>query len=153
MTPITRSLCRAALAALLPATPCAFALDAVVDVNSDGLLVTDPGLGVPVDRPTAEQPFLFWVNHDQDDKEDSGETWPIERPDAETPQIDSLRDLEDFARLAVRLGDAPADDAVLEFRWRGPDAPEINLFAAADPECTRVHLLDRDAALVQLGSP
>ena len=50
-----------------------------VDWNGDGLIQTQPGTRIPVDAPTEAKPFVFWLNHDQDDLETGGETWPITR--------------------------------------------------------------------------
>ena len=144
----------AALCGLLTVASPAGALDAVVDVNGDGLLVAEPGGRAPADRPTVARPFLFWVNHDQDDLEDGGESWPIERADGDTPEIDSLRDLEDFARVRIDLGDAERNDGRMVLRWRGEGTvPRINLYRAADARCTRAHVLDPEAAARQLAAP
>lgn len=123
-----------------------------VDWNGDGLIQTQPGSRVPVDAPTETQPFVFWINHDQDDVDTGGETWPIARPDGQTELEDSTRDLEDFTRLRVeidRLADLPAD-AMLTLRWHGGRAGIINLFRSADSTCSRSYLLDNAAASLQL---
>jgi hypothetical protein len=89
--------------------PAAAGLEVAVDHNGDGLLQAlvagDPR--VPPDTTSPQRPFVFWLNTDQDDLE-YYETWPLARADYETGGIDSLRDLEDFTRLAVRL-DADSD--------------------------------------------
>jgi hypothetical protein len=125
-----------------------------VDWNGDGLIQTVPGTRVPVDAPTASEPFSFWINHDQDDVDTGGETWPIARPDASTNVEDSRRDLEDFSRLRIEideLGSYPAT-AVLELAWEDGGGT-ANLFRSADPACTRGYLLDvamGDAQLTRL---
>lgn len=146
------------LSLVLLAPPAPAALRVGVDWNGDGLIRTRARDRVPVDAPTRDRPFVFWINHDQDDLETGGETHPIERPDASTPRIDSTRDLEDLTRLRIEIDDlsrVPAG-AALEFRWTNLDAgqaPAVNLFRAADPACARSHLLDAEAARHQLAEP
>lgn len=125
-----------------------------VDWNGDGLIQTQPGTRVPVDAPTAEQPFSFWINHDQDDVESGGESWPITRPDSSTDGKDSYRDLEDFTRLQIEiddLGDYPKD-ALLELSWLNGAAAEINLYRATDRTCSRSYLLDKAVGEAQLAA-
>lgn len=142
-----------ALLALVPLS--SGALEAVVDVNGDGLLIADPRQGAPLDRATAEQPFVFWLNRDQDDSDEPGETWPIERADGDTPEIDSIRDLEDFARLRIDLVAEERRTArgPLVLRWLGDAPPRINLYRAVDPGCSRAHILDRATAERQRAAP
>ena len=140
---------------LLPGVVAAVELRAGVDVNGDGYIRTRQIDRVPVDVATAERPFIFWVNHDQDDLEDGGETWPIFRRDADTEDQDSLRDLEDFTRLRLEiegLGDLP-DDANIVLDWQDDqNQPALNVFRSAHPNCTRGYLLDVAVAQDQLNS-
>jgi len=137
-----------ALAALCPAVAMA-GLEVAVDWNGDGILRTsDHGDPLaPLDQSTPGKPFIFWLNTDQDDQ-DYYETWPLDRADYETDGIDSLRDLEDFARLLVRLpapGRQPVSKA-LRFTAEGRGGEfAINIYHAADRECGNVHLLKRSA--------
>jgi hypothetical protein len=123
-----------------------------VDWNGDGFIQTQPGSRIPVDAPTREQPFVFWLNHDQDDVDTGGETWPIARPDGSTDIKDSARDLEDFTRLRIEIDDLAGypDDALLELAWQGGSGATLNLFRATDPDCSRSYLLDMDAGMAQL---
>ena len=99
---------------VLFAEPSIAAIRVGVDWNGDGLIQIEPGTRVPVDAPTTEQPFTFWLNHDQDDVNTGGETWPIARADASTDIKDSYRDLEDFTRLRIEIDDlASYDDDAL----------------------------------------
>lgn len=125
-----------------------------VDWNGDGLIQTHPGSRVPVDAPTAEKPFSFWLNHDQDDLETGGESWPITRPDSATDIEDSLRDLEDFSRLQIEIDDLADfdDDALLEIRWLNGTGGNINLYRATDRACTRSYLLDKAVGEAQLAA-
>jgi hypothetical protein len=123
-----------------------------VDWNGDGLIQTQPGTRIPVDAPTLEQPFSFWLNHDQDDVATGGESWPITRPDGATESKDSLRDLEDFTRLRIEIDDLSGfdKDALLELRWLNGEGGDINLYRAADRDCSRSYLLDKSAGEAQL---
>jgi len=126
-----------------------------VDWNGDGFIQTQPDGRIPQDAPTAARPFVFWVNHDQDDLETGGESWPIARPDSETTVKDSVRDLEDFSRLQIEIDDIAAlpADTVLRLTWVDGAAATINLFRNADPQCSRSYLLDLDMGLAQLSEP
>lgn len=141
------------LFALVPLS--SLAIEAVVDVNGDGLLIADPKQGAPLDRPTSEQPFLFWLNLDQDDTDKPGETWPIERADGDTPEIDSIRDLEDFARLRIDLTaeERRTASGPVVLRWAGDAPPRINLYRAVAPDCSRAHMLDAATAERQRAAP
>ena len=126
-----------------------------VDWNGDGLIQTQPGSRVPVDAPTETAPFSFWTNHDQDDIDTGGETWPIARADGSTDIKDSRRDLEDFTRLRLEIDDLEAypADALLELAWRNGSGGEFNLYRATDPDCSRSYLLDPSAGDAQLQEP
>jgi hypothetical protein len=130
---------------LLPATDAASAIRVGVDWNGDGIIQTQAGTRVPVDAPTPEKPFSFWINHDQDDVNTGGESWPIVRPDAATEVKDSYRDLEDFTRLQIEIDELASypEDALLELAWQNGAGGDINLYRSTDPQCTRSYLLDR----------
>ncbi|MGE0621421.1 MAG: alpha/beta hydrolase [Pseudomonadales bacterium] len=123
-----------------------------VDWNGDGLIQTTAHERIPRDAPTVEQPFPFWINHDQDDVETGGESWPIARADGETGIKDSTRDLEDFTRLQVEIDDLATypEDALLELAWQNGSGATLNLFRATDPDCSRNYLLNADAAAAEL---
>jgi hypothetical protein len=123
-----------------------------VDWNGDGLIQTRPGTRVPVDTPTEEKPFVFWINHDEDDIDTGGETWPIARPDASTEVKDSRRDLEDFTRLQIEIDDLDTypEDALLELKWQSGHGGDVNLYRATDPSCSRSYLLDPAVGDAQL---
>ena len=77
----------------------------VVQNQPDGIVAFE-GHGdprVPVDSTTAERPFIFWINNDQDDKR-YYETTPVKTPDLSDNAPNSLRDLEDFTRLHLGVG-------------------------------------------------
>ena len=123
-----------------------------VDWNGDGLIQTTADSRIPIDAPTEAEPFIFWINHDQDDVETGGETWPITRADATTDILDSTRDLEDFTRLRIEI-DNLADlrsGAVLNLSWQHGRGGAINLYRALDASCSRAYLLDKAAGVAQL---
>jgi len=123
-----------------------------IDWNGDGLIQTTSGTRIPVDAPTPEKPFTFWLNHDQDDLETGGETWPISRPDSSTEIKDSSRDLEDFTRLQIEIDDLAGypEDALLELAWLNGEGGDVNLYRATDKACTRSYLLDKSVGEAQL---
>jgi hypothetical protein len=123
-----------------------------VDWNGDGLIQTRAGGRIPVDAPTPTEPFTFWVNHDQDDVDTGGETWPIVHSDGSTPGMDSLRDLEDFTRLQIEVDDLEKlpENAVLQLDWAHGEGGAINLFRSSDSGCSRAYLLDKVAGSAQL---
>jgi hypothetical protein len=73
----------------------------MVDTNKDGKMsLTDPA--IHDSQPTKERPYKFWCNDDHDSAEQDhpGST----TKDSDSNMIVSQRDLEDFARLHINLG-------------------------------------------------
>lgn len=136
---------------MIPA-PSVAAIRLGVDWNGDGLIQTRAGTRIPVDAPSEAEPFVFWINHDQDDVETGGETWPIARADGSTEFKDSTRDLEDFTRLRVEIDDLAgySEDAMLELSWQNGHGGHINLYRAANADCSRSYLLDKAAGEAQV---
>jgi hypothetical protein len=124
-----------------------------VDLNRDGIIQLTEHPRIPSDRTGADQPFVFWVNRDQDDLPES-ETWPVERPDYSTEDIDSVKDLEDLYPLRIQWpeGIDPVA-AALSFSLASNGDAAFNLFLAVDQTCTNQHLLDTDTAKAQLEAP
>jgi hypothetical protein len=125
-----------------------------VDWNGDGFIQTQPGTRIPVDAPTVDEPFVFWLNHDQDDLETGGETWPIVREDSSTDVKDSTRDLEDFTRLRIEIDDLAGypEDALLELAWQNDQGGRVNFYRATDKSCSRSYLLDLAVGKSQLAA-
>jgi len=136
-------------------------LELGVDVNGDGEIIfpaTSESGRLPVDRTSADKPFLFWTNYDQDDL-DFFESWPIVRKDVATETIDSPRDLEDFTRLHLKLSESWVDlkaragvEVTFEIHSES-ERPEIQMVRSADPAGTRRYLLDPDWAARQRADP
>lgn len=136
-------------------------LELGVDVNGDGEIIfpaSSESGRLPVDETSKDQPFLFWTNYDQDDL-DFFESWPIVREDVKTEIVDSPRDLEDFARLHLKLSknwmdlwDRPGLELTFEIHSES-ERPEIQMMRSADPTGTRRYLLDPEWAAKQQAEP
>ena len=135
-----------------------WALAGTVDVNGDGLLISEAPENhfAPVDQTTAERPFLFWLNADQDDL-DFYESWPIVRPDFADDKPGSLRDMEDIARLMISSSAGAQDlatDSKLVVHWVDSEGGgAIRLWQSADPNCSRRYLEETSAGQMQLSAP
>lgn len=81
-------------AASVEILPC----DVAVDANRDGTITFDA-----TDKTTAEKPFRFWINNDQDDVE-VDEPVNVTTQDSADATISTKRDLEDFCRLSLKVG-------------------------------------------------
>lgn len=130
-----------------------------VDSNQDGIIGIR-GLGdrrVPIDTTSPEEPFVFWINDDQDDRS-YFETVPVKQPDVQDSVINSKRDLEDFARLHLALDDLSQRSldtgSELVFSWQPTEGdPGIRLFWAASPNGSGRYLTDADDADAQMEQP
>lgn len=131
----------------------------VVDANLDGILHV-PGMSdprSPADETSAEQPFVFWTNYDQDDRH-YFETVPVKKPDFDDEMPNSRRDLEDLARLHVDLGSSNLEQlpagARLVLKWAdATGAPGIRLFLSADPAGSERYITNEDEGLRQRELP
>ena len=79
------------------------------DANGDGVV----NFADRVDRTSTNAPFVFWVNDDNDVGNDDAaadeEVTSSALMDSTSTSIDSLRDLEDFARLQFRIDGMPGN--------------------------------------------
>jgi hypothetical protein len=116
------------------------------------------GWHAPPDRTSAEQPFLFWLNDDQDDLE-LYESWPHTAPDNGNATIDSLRDLEDVTRLQLEYEQLSTLDPArvrLRISWKeNGGIPTLRLWRHARPQynCTRNYLEETATGMAQLEEP
>jgi hypothetical protein len=108
----------------------------MVDGNRDGeMSFEDPNVH-DADRTTAERPYRFWVNDDDDGAGgDPGEHIPPSAPDYADGRINSIRDLEDFARLHVNVAgleeSLKSGSIKAAFEWRGTsNSPRIKIYRA-----------------------
>ena len=82
-------------------------VDLAVDNNRDGDLV----LGSTDDQTTAAKPYRFWLNNDHDNYGNPQDTynaaddhpWTTQALDNANDKIESERDVEDFARLHLKI--------------------------------------------------
>lgn len=122
-------------------------LNLAVDANHDGLITFDGK-----DETSAEKPYRFWQNDNQDEQHDSWgfgdsipETIPAEKHDCDDLKIQSTRDLQDFARLKVQTT-LPQDKLALGelqigLKWmdlpplgQSDGFPTIRLFQAVEQD-------------------
>ena len=71
------------------------------DLNGDGVLGVGMD-GVDHDKTTAQRPFRFWLNNDQDDVEEDEKAVPTGSVDGDDLILKTDRDIEDFCPLALR---------------------------------------------------
>lgn len=133
-----------------------------VDGNRDGQIEFGAD-----DATSAENPFRFWVNDDDDAEFDQNTAVYDEReqddrlvdgssrPDLEDELIDCERDLEDFARLWIYAkGSNPSfrsGDLKLALRWTstGGTLPSIRLFRSVEIDGGSGYLFDEEIAYQQ----
>lgn len=127
-----------------------------VDANRDGNI----DLASDADQSTREKPYRFWLNDDNDTAYEpypdapptEAETVPPLRPDHGLHAIVSKRNLEDFARLWIRLDGMQeaivAGTIQVGLRWKTVDAgfPAINIYPSKDGAGSLSYLTDDGAA-------
>lgn len=129
-----------------------------LDVNHDGIM--DTTFAGP-DNTSAERPFEFWVNDDNDGTGIGADIDISENPapaDYAYGEIRSQRNLEDFARLWIcglpKLPTADGYTATLSISAiNGNPSPSINLYAQYDTNGGVGYLTDPNAAAQQVASP
>lgn len=127
----------------------------LVDVNSGGLMPFSGPQIRAADATGANFKFRFWVNDDDDrnneDHPGSGQK------DCADNQIQSLRDLEDFARLHLYFGGLQAGIADGTFKvglkWKNTGAlkPVIKVFHAVEADGGTAYLSNEATAAEQIG--
>jgi hypothetical protein len=118
-------------------------IELAVDGNRDGEIQ----LGRARDRTDVKNPFRFWLNDDNDGVVNGSEVLGG-LADSSDREIASKRDLEDFARLWLRIGglhkEIAAGTIKIGLKWRGTTNPSINLYQAAEAN-GRTRYLERNA--------
>ena len=118
-----------------------FPVDIAVDGNRDGAIQFASTQGALVDKTTANKPFRFWCNDDDDHYygSDSKDVVPVAQPDHANNYLDNPRDLEDCARLWIDLEGlknmiSNGGNLKLGLKWKNTDgtSPKINIFRAED---------------------
>ena len=143
-----------------------FPVELMVDGNRDGeMSIADGGIH-DKDQTTAQKPYRFWLNDDEDTELNFGEGGqafpseaekvPASRPDYSLHQIVSTRNLEDFARLWIHVTGLQAavnsGDIRVGLKWKTviSGAPAINIYPSADGEGSASYLTDDNAARTQI---
>lgn len=132
-----------------------------VDNNRDGTLK----LVASEDQTAVDRPYRFWLNNDDDGGwDEAGDTyianddnpWTPETLDNADDKISRVRDLEDFARLHLKVKGLEtalsAGTITLGFKWKTtvPAATsKIRLFEAVEADGGTQYLSDVDTALTQ----
>lgn len=126
-----------------------------VDANRDGNITFDEK-----DDTSVEKPYRFWINNDNDigDNEAATDNNPEEgNVDLADDSIDCLRDLEDFTRLRLNIGNAAVllerNDVELGFRFINVTygSPAIRIYYADDQYSgSLTYLKDNEKATAQV---
>jgi hypothetical protein len=137
-------------------------LDLIVDGNRDGAMSFNDSTVSAPDITSRQRVYRFWVNDDDDTElsEDGSpadfEQVPPIQPDFAKHQIVSKRNLEDFARLWINVGDMEAGltsgSVQIALKWKTIDAgdPAINIYPSADGDGSDTYLTDSNAAAAQI---
>ena len=137
----------------------------MVDANRDGQMsFTDPAIH-GADQTSTDKSYRFWLNDDDDTGLDPNtgqasetEQVPATIPDYSLHQIVSERNLEDFARIWMNLGDFGdrLTSGVLQvgLRWKTTQSgnPGINIYPSADGQGSDDYVKDDDAAQTQIST-
>ena len=120
-----------------------------VDTDHDGTIRFDSS-----DQTAINQQYRFWVNDDNDQSEEENLNSTADYADL---TISSKRDLEDFTRLAISVGDMAgrlqSNKLTLRLEWRSTNGPPaINLYSMADTNGSLSYLTDTNVATAQINS-
>jgi hypothetical protein len=112
----------------------------MVDGNRDGEMSFDDPLIHDADQTSEDKPYRFWVNDDDDGSAgDPDDHAPPRAPDYADGTIQSIRDLEDFARLHINVAGLEASlesgSIKVAFEWKQTsNSPRIKIYRAASGE-------------------
>ncbi|MEI7533958.1 MAG: alpha/beta hydrolase [Verrucomicrobiae bacterium] len=133
-------------------------LQLAVDNNRDGNITFDMA-----DQTTAAHPYRFWLNNDYDGYsgsiDDYADLDPSTGNDATNTTINCQRDLEDYTRLWLNVGDfvskLESGELVVALEWTNTTGnPQVRLFLPEDWEAGGAdYLTDKNAAAAQLADP
>jgi hypothetical protein len=127
------------------------------DVDRDGAV----NFANRTDRTSTNNPLVFWINDDNDvgndDTAADEEVTSSALMDSTSTSIDSLRDLEDFARLQFRIDGLPGS-FVTNAGWQTriyltnlAGTPSLRLFPAAEASGGIGYLTNTTTATAQMG--
>jgi hypothetical protein len=126
-------------------------VEVAVDADRDGEITFDQK-----DKTTAEKPFRFWINNDEDNVE-ADEPILVETPDSfDNDIIQTKRDLEDFCRLKLNVGLSnqtlrDGDFQIgLMFRGSSGATPGIRIWKNQSDVGNLDYLKDHNAATAQI---
>lgn len=109
----------------------------------------------PADATAPGRPFYFWTNDDHDNNGSELNDGPADSADTSISTTNQIRDLEDFARLALNLTSelqaALASGATLTLETKG--AGQIHLFPTTSAGSETAYLTDEAAAAAQFTLP
>jgi hypothetical protein len=132
------------LLTLLPA-------EVAVDADRDGEITFDRK-----DKTTAEKPYRFWINNDQDNVEaDEPVTIDQNERDLLDSTIKTSRDLEDFTRVKIKVGiplqqlQEGTSKVGLKFKNSTSTAPVVRIWPNESDVGSRDYLTDGTAAVRQ----
>jgi hypothetical protein len=125
-----------------------------VDADRNGTIVLS---GESRDTTAEATPFRFWVNSDDDKGAQGTEQVPVANPDNNDNEIGSVRDLEDFTRLWLRIGafydEIKNGTLKIGLKWKNTsNGPAIKIYKSADPEGSDSYLKDEQAGQDQFAS-
>ena len=125
-----------------------------VDANRDGDIVFE---GDSKDTTSSDKPFRFWINDDDDGRpNEEAEIVPAVDEDHADGTMQTMRDLEDFARIHLRLDglhEQLADGTFkvgLKFSQVAGGSSKIKVYKSADPDGSNSYLTDEKAATAQI---
>jgi alpha-tubulin suppressor-like RCC1 family protein len=125
-----------------------------VDNNRDGSITFETE-----NQTTADNPYRFWVNNDNDGYatsiEDYADLDPSRASDANNLTISCKRDLEDYTRLWINTQDITEDlisgKLLLALEWKeATEDPRLQFFISADTNGSLLYLTDSDVAAQQI---
>ncbi len=135
------------------------AAELAVDNNRDGTITLSSG----ADQTSVAKPYRFWLNNDHDnygtaDTYDAADDhpWTTKALDNANEKIEPERDLDDFARIHLNVGDLrtafEAGTMTLGLKWGTIQSgtPKLRLFKAAEADGGTKYLSDTTKAADQV---
>ncbi len=127
-------------------------LQPAVDANRDGGIAFDISGQINPDQTTANQPYRFWVNDDEDT--DGGDVVPVASRDCDDYVIIGRRDLEDLSRLWINTAGISEQlrkgHFLVGLKWKNAGgSPSINIFQAVETNGGTLYLTDTNVATQQ----
>ena len=143
-------------------------VEMMVDANRDGEMSFTEAATHDKDGTTAQKPYRFWLNNDQDwsaqGGDYAGDVAPPYQRDGEDTHIQNKRDLEDFTRLWISFKGitemVKTGGVTLQLEWKPMDGgttwpadggnPAINIYRAVETDGGIEYLKSDSTAQAQL---